>query len=75
MTREQYQQDFDRYLNEDEGLVTIIFDMAQTLVQDAEPDSKETQALNIIVGSSFALLHAIKNYKEIRNGEDINHRS
>lgn len=75
MTKEQYQRDFDRYLNEDEGLVSIIFDMAQTLVQDAEPENKETQALNIIVGSSFALLHAIKNYKEIRNGENIDYRS
>lgn len=52
----------------------IMFNMAQDLVQEKE--GKEAQALNILVGSSFALMHAIDNYKEIKkNGKSIKHSS
>lgn len=58
---------------EDEGYLLILYNMAQDLVQDS--DGKQAAALNIIVGTSFALLHAIRNYKEIKNGKSIKHRS
>jgi hypothetical protein len=60
---------------EDDALISIVFNMAQELVQEQDPRLKEVQALNIIVGSSFALLHAIQNYKEIKNEQNSNYRS
>lgn len=58
-----------REVLDDDALILLIFNMAQDLVQIKEPESKECQALNIITGSAFALLHAIKNYKEIKKWE------
>lgn len=60
-------------LIQDEGYLLVMYNMAQDLVQECE-DKRATQ-LNIIVGTSFALLHAIRNYKEINNGKSIKHRS
>lgn len=68
------EKDFNEVI-EDEGQVMIIFSIAQELVQNKDPELKETQALNIIVGNSFALLHAIRNYKEIKNGKSIGYCS
>lgn len=51
----------------------LIFNMAQDLVQDAE--GKEAQALNLIVGSSFALCHALNYYKEVTDGKSVKHSS
>ena len=60
-------------LLEDDGLILAIFSEAQELVQENE-NEKEMQALNMIVGSSFALFHAIQHYKEIKNGKSIKYR-
>ena len=58
---------------EDDAFALVVFNMAQDLVQESK--DKEAQALNMIVGSSFALYHAIQNYKEIKNGKSIKHGS
>ena len=67
---EELETEFQEILSED-GLILLMFNMAQDLVQVKDPESKECQALNIIVGNAFALFHAIKNYKEIKNGKSI----
>ena len=72
MGKKKLIKEFDNAI-ENEGQILLIFSMAQDLVQDLH-DGKEQQALNIITGASFALLHAIRNYKEIKNG-DIGYRS
>jgi hypothetical protein len=65
---EELEKEFIDLLNDDStGVVSIIFGMSQEIVQ--EKDGKEAQALNMIVGASFALVHAINNYKEIKNGK------
>lgn len=58
---------------EDDAFALVVFNMAQDLVQESK--EKEAQALNMVVGSSFALYHAIQNYKEIKNGKSIKHGS
>lgn len=70
----ELEKEFKEIIQED-GLILVIFNMAQELVQIKEPETKEAQALNIITGSAFALLYAIKNYKEIKNGKSISNRS
>lgn len=70
---DELEAEFKEAISED-GLILVIFNMAQELVQ--EKSGKEAQALNIVVGSSFALLHAIQNYREVKeNGKSINNRS
>ena len=66
------EKEFQEFI-EDDAFVSVVFSMAQDLVQDPTLEADEAQALNIIVGSSFALVHAINNYKEIKNGKSINY--
>lgn len=74
MNEERLEAEFQEVIAED-GQLQVIFSMAQELVQDKDPELKEVQALNIIVGASFALLHAIRNYKEIKDGENVSYGS
>lgn len=71
----ELEKEFQELIKEDDALISIIFNLAQELVQEQDPNLKEVQALNIIVGSSFALLHAINNYKEIKNEQGNNYCS
>lgn len=66
MNEKELEKELDNVLAES-GIVTLIFSMTQDLLQTKK--GKEEQALNIIMGSSFALLNAINNYKEIKNGK------
>lgn len=68
---DELETDFHEIL-EDDSMILVIFNMAQELVQ--ESTGKNAQALNMIVGSSFALYHAIQNYKEIKNGKSVGNR-
>lgn len=67
------EKEFKEFIDTDDAYIMVIFNIAQELVQEKE--GKEAQALNMIVGSSFALLNAIQNYKEIKNGKSIEHSS
>ena len=58
---------------EDGGFALLVFNMAQDLVQ--EKDGKEAQALNMMVGASFALYHAIRYYQEVKNGKSVRNSS
>lgn len=58
----------------DETEVLMIFNLSQELVQTCE-NKDEAQALNIMTGSSFALLHAIKRYKEVKDGKGFSDRA
>ena len=59
---------------DDDGYILILYNMTQDLVQD-EQNPKKQQLYNMIVGSSFALYHAIQMYKENTNGKSIKYRS
>lgn len=68
------EKDFEEILEED-GMIQVIFEISQELVQDIDQISEESRILNIIVGSSFSLWQAIQRYKEIKNGKSIGYRS
>lgn len=68
------EKDFEEILEED-GMIQVIFQISQELVQDTDQISEESRILNIIVGSSFSLWQAIQRYKEIKNGKSIDYRS
>ena len=62
----ELETEFSELIDDDDAFVLLVFNMSQELVQ--EKSGKEAEALNMIVGSSFALYHAINHYKEVKNG-------
>lgn len=74
MQSSELEKEFEEAISED-ALVLMIFSMAQDLVQTKKENAKDLKALNMIVGASFALYHAIEYYKEVKHGKSIKYSS
>lgn len=75
MSKEELEKQFNEYIDGDDSYILVLFNMAQDLVQYKQKEPENARALNMIVGSAFALYHALQTYKEIENGKGIKHRS